>query len=66
MTTENQTEKKNPTHTVFFLKDCGGDKPEWQKVGVGWEHKDGTGLNILVDSTGGQTPMTIRKNNPKE
>ena len=65
MTTENQTEKKYPTHNVYFLKDTGNDKPEWMKVGVAWEHKDGTGLNILVDSTSGQTPMVIRKNKPR-
>ena len=67
MTNENQTEKKNPTHTVYYLKyNDGVEKPEWQQIGVGWENKDGLGFNLSVTSASGdRVPMVVRKNKPK-
>ncbi len=66
MTTQNTTEKKYPTHTVYFIKDKSeGPKPEWIKVGVAWKNSDGEGLNLSIDNLGQQIPLTIRKNKPK-
>ena len=67
MTTENQTENKSPTHTVYYIKYHEGvEKPEWQKIGVGWQNKDGLGLNLsVISSNGGEVPMVVRKNKSK-
>ncbi|MET3125467.1 hypothetical protein ABID42_000555 [Arcicella rosea] len=52
-----------PTHTVYFLKHNGDDaKAEWIKAGVAWEHTDGEGLNLSLDSLGQKVALTVRKN----
>ena len=67
MTTENQTEKKYPTHTVYFLTDKKGtDSKDWTKAGAAWIHTDNDGMNLSLEILGQKIPMVIRKNKPKE
>ncbi len=66
MTTENTSEKKRYTHVAYFIKNkADTDKPEWVKVGVGWENADGEGMNLSLDVLGQQIPITVRKFKPK-
>lgn len=39
---------KNPTHEVFHVA---GDKEKarWTKIGVGWQHQDGEGINLIIN-----------------
>jgi hypothetical protein len=39
---------RKPTHTVSHVKDNGKDG-YWTKIGAGWIHEDGEGLNINLD-----------------
>ena len=67
MTTETQTEKKYPTHSVYFLtnkKDS--DQKDWNKTGAAWAHVDADGMNVSVDMFGQKISLVIRKNKPKE
>lgn len=67
MTTENQTEKKYPTHNLYFLTDKkGSDSKDWNKVGAAWIHADGEGFSIYLDLMGQKIPLTMRKYKPKE
>ncbi|MEO6684504.1 MAG: hypothetical protein ABIN24_01005 [Dyadobacter sp.] len=66
MTEENKTEKKYPTHTVYFLRNkAEGDTPEWIKTGAAWSHSDNEGLNISLQVLGHPVSLVIRKNKPK-
>ncbi|MCF0061326.1 hypothetical protein MUK70_18985 [Dyadobacter chenwenxiniae] len=67
MTQENQTEKKYPTHTIYFLTDKkDSDKKDWNKAGAAWIHADNDGMNLVLNIFGQQTPLTIRKYIPRE
>lgn len=67
MTTENQAEKKYPTHTVYFLTDKkDGDQKDWNKTGAAWAHVDEDGMNVSLEVFGQKLSLVIRKNKPKE
>ncbi len=63
MSNQKENNPKMPTHTVYFVKHNGDDaKAEWIKAGVAWEHTDGEGLNLSLDSLGQKVALTVRKN----
>jgi len=48
--TETQTSSGNaPTHFAYQVS-RGGQKSYWTRIGIAWTHKDGKGLNIVLDS----------------
>jgi hypothetical protein len=60
--TSNQSNK--PTHTVYVVKNH-NDKDIWTKVGVAFEHKDGNGMNQILNLFDLGITLTIRKNKDK-
>ena len=38
---------KMPTHEVFHVTGE-KDKARWTKIGVGWQHSDQDGLNLII------------------
>lgn len=62
-----QTEKKYPTHTVYFLTDKkDSEEKDWNRAGVAWIHADNEGMNLSLNLFGQQIPLVIRKAKPKE
>ena len=57
-----------PTHFVYTVKEGkdGSDKGFWTKIGAGFLHKDGKGLNIILDALPVDGQLTIRKPESKE
>lgn len=47
MATQTKTTKA-PTHEIFHVVGD-GDKARWTKIGVGWAHKDGDGMNLALN-----------------
>ena len=44
---EEKKAPKKPTHEAFFIEDHGpGKKGFWQKIGAGWENRDGS-INVV-------------------
>ena len=41
---------KAPSHEVFHVVGE-KDKARWTKIGVGWNHSDGEGLNLIINYT---------------
>ena len=39
---------KTPTHEVFHVVGD-KDKARWTKIGIGWKHQDGDGMNLIVN-----------------
>ena len=48
MAKQTKTSDKAPTHEVFHVVGD-GDKAGWTKIGVGWAHRNGDGMNIAVN-----------------
>ncbi|KAA6490831.1 hypothetical protein DXT98_01335 [Agrobacterium sp. ICMP 7243] len=45
----NTNTSKAPTHEIFHV--VGEDKTRWTKIGIGWEHGDSDGLNLIINYT---------------
>ena len=43
------TESKSPTHVAYHVRE-GKDKGFWTRIGVAWQHKDGKGFNIQIET----------------
>lgn len=41
---------KTPTHEVFHVVGD-KDKARWTKIGIGWKHQDGEGMNLIINYT---------------
>jgi hypothetical protein len=47
---------KIPTHIVYHVKDIGTSsetdisRAVWTRIGAAWQHSDGKGLNILLET----------------
>ena len=49
MTTTETTNSKSPSHIVYQVMD-GQKKGYWKRIGAAWEHNDGKGFNITLES----------------
>ncbi|QMW01694.1 hypothetical protein [Spirosoma foliorum] len=53
MTTHTETTSKLPTHTIYVVETKEGNaKSDWLTVGAAWEHTDGGGLNLSINTLG--------------
>jgi hypothetical protein len=60
---------KKPTHVAYNVRDYKkGDTQDsdWTRVGAAWEHKDGEGFDIHLESLPLSGRIVLRKNKPKE
>lgn len=48
MAKQTQTTGNAPTHEIFHVVGE-KDKARWNKIGVAWAHKDGSGLNLAIN-----------------
>ena len=53
-------EKSMPTYSVFVVDEQEGKDPFWLKVGAAFEHKDGKGLNIVLQALPVTKKMRVR------
>ena len=49
MATQTKHETKAPTHEVFHVVEDGKKAARWTKIGVGWAHQDGDGMNLAIN-----------------
>jgi hypothetical protein len=49
-TTTNTTGKKKPDFVAFNVRPRNDKKSRWTEIGVAFRHKDGNGLDILIDA----------------
>lgn len=62
MTTTNQSEapaSKLPSHIAYQVKDR-GDKSYWTRIGSAWQHGDGNGFNIQIETVPLDGRITLR------
>jgi hypothetical protein len=63
------SEKENnnkPDFLVYQVIDRDDDKGIWNNIGAAWRHKDGQGLNIILNSVPLDGRLAVRKPKPKE
>ncbi len=51
---------KRPSHIAYQVRDGEQDKSYFNKIGAAWEHKDGQGYNIQLDSVPVDGRVTLR------
>ncbi|RRA98640.1 hypothetical protein [Larkinella rosea] len=75
MTTQNETNTKTPTHTIYVVEGKeGNNKADWQKIGAAWEHSDKEGMNLSINMLGAtylytkgqEASITIRRNKSQD
>jgi hypothetical protein len=49
-TTTNATPAKKPDYVAYNVRPRGDQKSVWRECGVAFRHKDGQGLDILLDA----------------
>jgi hypothetical protein len=58
-----------PTHTAYsvrdFKKQDGQADASWSKIGVAFLHKDGKGLDVILDALPVSGRVVLRLNQPK-
>lgn len=50
-----------PSHIAYHVRE-GTDKPYFNRIGSAFEHRDGKGFNILLDSVPVDGKVTLRTN----
>lgn len=54
-------EKSMPTYSVFVVDEQEGKEPFWLKVGAAFEHKDGKGLNLVLQALPVSNRLVLRE-----
>ena len=59
---ENENRKsKGPDFVAYNVREGNGDKDYWDRVGVGFMHKDGKGVDIRLNSIPTDGHVTLRE-----
>lgn len=67
MTTEDNNESKRPTHILSQVFDAEGEgKTRWMRIGAGWLHGDGKGMNLVLDALPLGGRLVLREWTPRE
>jgi hypothetical protein len=48
--TTNQPASKTPSHVAYVVRDREGGKGFWTRIGSAWQHADGKGFNIQIET----------------
>lgn len=58
--TNNNTASKSPSHVAYHVRDREGGKGYWTRIGSAWQHADGNGFNIQIESVPLDGRITLR------
>ena len=56
----NPNPKSKPDYAVYVVEGE-GDKARWTKIGAGWSHSDGEGINLTLSAVPLTGRLTVRK-----
>lgn len=57
---EQKTAPKTPTHIAYHVRDGKGDESFWTRIGSAWQHADGNGFNIQIETVPLDGRITLR------
>ena len=57
-----------PTYHAYHVRDREGDSGFWTRIGSAWSHRDGKGINVLLDCTpiDGRISLRLANETPAE
>jgi len=58
---QQQSKGRRPDHIAYNVKETRNGKPIFNRIGAGWQHKDGQGFDIQLDSTPLNGRVTMRE-----
>jgi hypothetical protein len=56
----NNQSSKAPTHIAYHVRESAGDDSYWTRIGAAWQHRDGKGFNIQVETVPLDGRITLR------
>jgi hypothetical protein len=51
---------KTPSHTVYHIRNREGGEGIWTRIGSAWQHADGNGFNIQIETVPLDGRITLR------
>ncbi len=62
-----ESSSRAPNYVAYQLTDRKkSEKPFWNRIGVGFMHRDGGGLNLVLNSLPADGKVTLRACSPSE
>lgn len=58
--TNEKNTSKTPSHIAYQVRDRGGKKSYWTRIGVAWQHADGKGYNVQLEAVPLDGRITLR------
>lgn len=55
------TENRRPDFAAYVVRDRDDKKANWRELGVGFRHKDGKGVDLLLDAVPVNGRLVIRE-----
>jgi hypothetical protein len=56
----NDNDSKRPSHIAYQVREGDDNKSYFNRIGAVWQHKDGEGFNIQLDSVPVDGKLTVR------
>ena len=53
-------QSKRPTHAAFHVRNREGSEGIWTRIGSAWQHADGKGFNIQIETVPLDGRITLR------
>ena len=57
---KNRPTSKSPTHTAYHVRNSQGTKGFWTRIGSAWQHTDGNGFNVQLETLPVDGRVTLR------
>lgn len=55
-----QTASKSPTHVAYHVRNREGGEGFWTRIGSAWQHADGNGFNVQIETVPLDGRITFR------
>jgi hypothetical protein len=59
-TTSKPAASKTPTHIAYHVRDVKGSESFWNRIGSAWQHADGNGFNVQIETMPIDGRITLR------
>lgn len=55
-----QSASNQPTHIAYHVRNANDDKAFWTRIGSAWQHADGNGFNLQIETVPLDGRITLR------
>lgn len=63
---ENDKPREGPSHLAYSVRTYGEDQSSWSRIGAAFPHRDGQGLDVVLDSVPVDGRVTLREQQKEE